>query len=207
MECDAARERLVDLLDEKGDPELRRVLEEHVAGCPTCRAELQLLKQAQAALLGSVEELAPARTYLSPARLRRLHRALAIRSYPFPSFRVLVASASIAAILVAGFFIYQSAAALLKPSVPPRQGSPPLFGQAGSETGFQPVHIGLASSPQQDGLHIVVGYAQPVDGPRGAWSQRQDATQQGRLLLTSSPGVDVPVENVLYDSEQAGYWW
>lgn len=209
MECHAARQRLIDLLEAGADSEEGRALAEHVGNCPRCRAELEALKRGQEALVQSLEELAPARAYLTHARMRRLHKALAERtpSRLIPSLRVLVACASVAAIIVSGVFIYQSAASLLRPPAVPQPRGTPVYAKGGVETAFPPVQIGLAASPQQERLHIVQGYAQLEDTEREAWSTPDAATPRAHLVLTSSPGVDVPVENILYDSEQAAYWW
>jgi hypothetical protein len=50
MDCTTARERSVELLYGEADPETRRLLEEHHAGCQDCRAELEALRGVRRAL-------------------------------------------------------------------------------------------------------------------------------------------------------------
>jgi len=206
VQCEEVRERLLELAEECGEPGVLPGVVEHLSQCPECQAELELLRAGRAALESALLQLAPHRRHLTRRRLRRMRKALAAPGprRRAPALGALVAFASVTAIIVSGFFIYRSLSSLL--AVPPVSES--TVAQESQVPGvvLQPVRIGLASSPQQDRLHVVPGYVR-AEGTRPQTPAPWEYASQGDLVLTSSPGVHVPVEHIFYDPEQAGYWW
>jgi hypothetical protein len=78
MRCDEIRERFVELLyDEAGTPPASSELRAHVRSCPSCRQQLDALKEVQGSLREWKEELplrpilVPERTQAVPGRARR----------------------------------------------------------------------------------------------------------------------------------------
>ncbi len=207
MRCQEARERLIELLESSSEPEELEAVEKHAAECPDCRAELEFLREGLEALEESLQELAPEGRYLTRGRLRRLRRAfqLSRRKRRVSILGSLVASAAVAAILVSGLFIYQDVGSLFRAPSPPQPRVARTLGGRGA--GLSSVRVGLASSPQEGRLREVWGYVRAEDVTEMPSPGAVESLQGADLVLTSSPGVYVPVDNIFYDAEQAGYWW
>ena len=116
MECQDARDRFVDLLAGELSADDVQAVEEHLAACADCRAQMATLRAGAQALTLSVGLLAPAGRHLTKQRLRRLRTALhpqSDRSRILALQRV-VASAAAAAIIVSAIFIYQDLSGYVK---------------------------------------------------------------------------------------------
>ncbi len=115
MECEEFGRALVDLLDQTAPAQQRTRLEEHMARCSRCRADLELLSRGHDALEASLDCLAPSRQYLSRQRLGRLLEALEARSRRprIITLQRFIGAAAAAVILVSCFFIYQDVRSML----------------------------------------------------------------------------------------------
>lgn len=211
MECRDARDRFVDLLAGGLSEDDLQAVDEHLAACAECRAEIETLRAGEQALAPSVGLLAPAGRHLTKQRLRRLRTALhphSDRSKILALQRV-VASAAAAAILVSAIFIYQGVSAHLKrdDAAPADPGRPVAVGPgaARGERDPGPVMVGLASAPQVERLQMVSGYV-GQEAPRSG-ARSEAGPQRADLVFAGSPGVRVPVSNRLYDAEEGAFWW
>ncbi len=203
MDCSEAKDRLLDAADEAlGRQEAAR-LEEHLDGCPACRAELSELRTGANALRRAAPELAPKRRYLTVERYASL---LAARGRPARIFRLatypqFVALAAAAAILISAATIAwhvqfaaapQAPAAPLAPAVPLAEGPHPQ--------GYVPVV--LATHGQGEPVNVVRGIA--LGGI--AWPPREQPAAP-TLVRTDTRGVTVPVDHAFYDPDTSSHWW
>ena len=205
MECREVKKRLADLLAGTPGGEGVGAVEQHLAQCPDCRAELAALRAGEQALAQSVGLLAPTGRYLTRRRLRRL-RAAARPSGDRPkilTLQRLVGSAAAAATLVSCIFIYQR----LTPAPVIQDARGVQFG-AQYESRPGPVMIGLVSAPRAprvDLVQVVSGYM-GYGGPVGT-TLSETSSRRSDVMFANSPGMRVPVSNRLYDAEEGAYWW
>jgi len=203
MECKNTKHRLLDLLEATPEASEEQRLKDHVASCPTCRTELDVLSKGHRALLQAADRLAPHRPYLTQQTLSRLLAGVKPeRRWPriITIERVLVAAAA-AAILVSAVSIARSLRARGEPA--PTRGTD----QAAAiyAPGPRPVQIALKLPPDQQRFDVVMRRVAAESPPAGmGWGAE---TWQAGVIRTSSPGVCVPVRNAFYDFEEAGYWW
>jgi len=202
MDCVRLRDTLVDLLGEQESTAFPEAVREHLESCAACRAQLDALRRAEAALRGSVAELAPADGYLTPARLQRLRRGIAASRRPkVITLRRVAGLAAAAAIVLSLGFLYLYA---YRPPDDQQPGSRQRFVQVpggGRAEGTPTVLVGLRSSAPEQRPSLVTSHAYGLRG------EMPGGGREGELLRANSRGVRVPVHNVLYDPEEVANWW
>lgn len=202
MECREVSESLLALVEGTIGSEQQALVEQHVAACPGCRAELAMLRRGHRGLLTSLEELAPSDRHLTAERLGRLLGAYAERAgrTRIITLRRFVVAAAAAAILVSGFFIYHdvrsiAAARNRMPVADESTAVPARPNWAGI--------VALTSPPEDRYPNVVFGYmkASAVDAVPALPSY------PANLVRASSSHVRVPARNAFYDGEEAASWW
>ena len=102
MRCEEIQERYIDLLySERGTPSASPELEAHIASCPSCRKELEDLRNIREKLR-LWEDEPPLRSVSLPARERSFHSGSVL-------FRHTVRYAAIAAMLLVAFLVLANA--------------------------------------------------------------------------------------------------
>jgi predicted anti-sigma-YlaC factor YlaD len=202
MQCTQARKKLLELLDEKLDAEMRAAVEEHLGACPKCAEEYQSLQEGHNALCEVIPFLAPPECYLTSERLQTLERNIQ-RNRKILTLPRFVGAAAAAAILVAVLFLYQDVLRWMESPKPSPSRGQNLAVDSGRRPGSVPVRMQIGSSGQKPNVVRVMIPPEKELRATGSPSTRS----RTRILRTNSPGVRVPVENTLYDPEQDGYWW
>jgi len=203
MNCNEARNRLLEVADGLLPEAVRPSVEEHMAGCAACRAELEELRRASGALRQAACELAPQGAYLTPERLGRLmaaHEQLAAaqepRIFKLLTYRRFVAAAAAAAIIVS---VGAIAVNLL------------LMRQPAEKEG--PVADSLPAPSYVPVVWAATGQGEPVSVIRSipvsaeTWSSWEEPARGPHLLRTDSPGIRIPVDHAFYDPEESSRWW
>ena len=193
MDCEKARQALLDGVEGLLDEERAGQLSAHVAQCSACAGERRELERGRAALLAAVPLLAPSGGHLTEARLSRLMAARKSAGTGIITLRRFVAAAAAAAILVSAGFIYGDLSRWLSEE----DGEAPVRPQA--------VRVVLTPAGQGGARQVVTGHLvprQPVfEGPPLQWREMDG------IVRASAEGVRVPVRNAGYDPEEADYWW
>jgi anti-sigma factor RsiW len=207
MDCEAVKSQLVDVLEESAPSKELVALEEHLASCQSCRAELLMLRQGREVLVACLDKLAPAEERLTEERLQGLLRiAESMRERPrIITLRHFVGAAAAAAILVSAYFLYQDIRA------PANSGQPSVASQpqAGFAFPSRPgtVRVVLTRGPGATNPDVVMGYVMTAAERREPMPAEVFPFDYIGVVRSSSPGVHVPVQHALYDAEEAGYWW
>ncbi len=205
MNCEQVREKLVDLVEGALDPAAERLVREHLEGCSACREEFGQLELGRVALLDSLPALAPDGGHLTQQRFHRLLEAGAgARSTSkIITFRRFLGAAAAAAVLVCIPYLASDIRSVLRGTDVPA----PAEVAVGD---FRPAPAPGAESVMVTAAHAsansrdVVGYFVP--GLREG-DRPMEGRQMMRVIRSSALGVEAPVRNVLYDAEEAGYWW
>lgn len=197
MNCEELHPRLLDFVDGDMSPQEKSAVRTHLADCPACRAEVEQLRAGARAVRSAVEELAPRQRHLTPARLEKLMTAHRQQRRPIRLITLhrLVAAAAAAVILAAAPFLVRDVQQILnpRPETPdsqlaeapvPQWHAPAILAATGRE--HQPSV--MRSLP-------VAAQAPSVPGPSVS------------LVASDTPGVRVPVQNVLYDPDESSHWW
>jgi len=203
MDCEEVRERLLDVLENAATPQEREAVQAHLAECEACRTELARLKRGMAGLTTYLSESGVKHPHETSDQVRRMLAAIeeGSRKASAVTWRRFVASAAAAAILVSCYFIYHDLRLLDKIR---RSGESPVAVTPVELERYAPgMQVALTSSAGDRRQSVVQGYVRV--GEIGGTAA--PAPPRGDLILTSSPGVYVPVNNVFYDSEEADYWW
>jgi len=197
MNCEELHPRLLDFVDGDMPPQQKADVRAHLAECPACRAEVDQLRAGARAVRAAVEQLAPRQRYLTAERLERLMAARRRHRRPVRllTFQRLVAAAAIAAIVATAPFLVRDFQRYLNPpeQQPVEQiAQPPLPEWHGRAI--------LAAAGRENPTSVmrslpVAAEAPYVPDPRVS------------LATSDSPGLRVPVENVLYDPEESSHWW
>ncbi|MGD2174611.1 MAG: zf-HC2 domain-containing protein [Candidatus Brocadiaceae bacterium] len=197
MHCEEARERLLEAAEGGLAEADSAAIREHIGDCPACRAEYERLQRASEALHDAVSSLAPPTTYLSPSRFERLSKAFAQRRRPIRliTWRRFAVAAAIAAIIASAPFIVGDLVRMFGPAVEPSLAS---GGRPGDDVAVVFTSVEPQEDPRPTGV-VPVRAREPdaVDRP----------APRGTLVRTDSPGVRVPVQHALYDSEESSRWW
>ncbi len=197
MNCEELHPRLLDFVDGDMPPQQKAAVRDHLAECPACRAEVDQLRAGHRAVRAAVGQLAPRQRYLTAERLemltaaRRRHR----RPVRLMTFRRLVAAAAVAAIVATAPFLVGDFRRIL---APPEQAPQ--------------VQAAQATMPQWQGRAILAaaGRETPMSVMRSlpvAAEAPYVPAPQVSLATSDTPGLRVPVENVLYDPEESSHWW
>jgi len=207
MNCHEARARLLDYLDGELPPQERGAVQAHLNRCAACRTELGQVSAGADALRATVERLAPRRRYLSPARRGALMAARQERRRPIKliTMRRLVAAAAAAAIIAAAPFIISDYGRLVKP----RGEALPTMAQAPAPERIrsvpaQPRRPVILAAMSHDAPMSVLHSVPPAPEPAGP---AESTDQRVRWAVADTPGLRVPVENVLYDPDESSHWW
>lgn len=202
MKCGYVRGNLLALLEGDIGPEERAAVQDHLERCDECRNELRMLQRGRDALVASLQQVAPSGRYLTQGRLDRL---LGASEAPAETPRIItlrrfIAAAAAAAILVSSLFIYGDVRSILDRRRQPEMAYPSVARVPGSGLASM---VALSPTPHDYRLDIVLGYT----GGGSAWGTPAAQVRPANLIRTTSPGIDVPVRNAFYDSEEAGFWW
>lgn len=200
MECKDVRERLLDVLDGLASPEERRAVEEHVKGCEGCRTELENLQRGLHGLSAYVQKVKQPRIHRSTDRLVRMLRAMERgrnKAAQVTWRRVAVGVVMVA--VVGCVCLMLSGDILLFRLLKKGHGT---AGIAQTEPYAQGMQVVLTGAAGEKGQSVVTEYVKSQATPLA-----QPPPGAERIVLANSPGIYVPVQNVLYDSEETGYWW
>ena len=203
MNCEELHSRLLDIADgdiAAGDvpPADAAAVRAHLDQCPACQAEVDQLRAGAQTLRAAAGVLAPGRRYLTPERLQRLMAAREAHRKPFKIITLhrLVAAAAVAAIVAAAPFLVGDFKQILNP---PEQ---------------QPSALAQAPIPEWRGPVILAatGRADPMSIMRSASAASTSIAassppERVGLAVSDTPGLRVPVENVLYDPDESSHWW
>jgi anti-sigma factor RsiW len=196
VNCTEARDRLLEAAEGCLAGQELHSVEEHLARCEACRAEFEELRTASCALRDAVPELAPAQSYLTPDRRRRLMAAYAEgpKLFRLVTYRRFIALAAAAAILI-------SAGAIVLNLGRPwhhRQDKTPVAVQL-------PQYLPVVLAAAGQGEPVSVFRSIPVSTEAGsAWDE---PARGGRIVRADSAGVRIPVDHAYYDPEESSLWW
>jgi len=197
VNCTEARDRLLDAAEGCLAGQELHSLEEHLGGCGQCRAEYEELRTASCALRDVVGDLAPAGSYLTPGRRRRLMAAYAEgpRLFRLVTYQRFVAAAAAAAIVISAGYIVLN----LRQMWRHRQSESPVAVQPRVPS-YLPVM--LTTAGQGEPVNVVRSI------PVGAESWLlPDESAGARVVRTDSVGVRIPVDHAFYDPEESSHWW
>ncbi len=207
MDCTEAGERLLEAAEGCLTGEELRVVEGHLARCTSCRAEFEELRTAAGALRDAVSELAPAESYLTPDRRRRLMAARAegvyaegSRMFHLVSYRRFIAMAAAAAILVSIGSIGTGLVRMWR--YQPREKR--IAAKSGA-----PSYVSVVLAAPGHGEPVKVVRSIPVSSVASAegWTLPAEGMPAGGLVPAESVGVRVPVDHAYYDPEESSRWW
>jgi anti-sigma factor RsiW len=203
MNCEELHTRLLDFVDGDLPSEEKAAVRAHLAGCPSCRAEVEQLRAGARAVREAVETLATRQRYLTPARLDALRAARRQQNKPLRliTMRRLVAAAAIAAIVAAAPFLVGDIQNILNP---PPAAQNPQVAQAPAP-GWHGTVI-LAATGRQ-GPMSPLSVLRPVPVAAGASQAVLAPAPRMNLAGSDSPGVRVPVNSALYDPVESSHWW
>jgi len=205
MECEDVRPKMLELIEGELEQDERALVEEHLRGCPVCKAEVMALGSASSAIKRSVPLIAPGGPYLTPARRTCLMEAYAKarRRAGLFTLRRLVAAAAVLAILVSGWSLYDRYVA----SHPSPSASRDLAqGPAPSLQGRVPFVV--VSLEKGTGVDLLDGHLRPCPLPlRFDASCVPGALNYRRLIPIQSQEILIPAENAYYDPREQVYWW
>jgi hypothetical protein len=205
VDCDKARDLLLEAADGELPDAVRRSLQTHLAVCNACRTTFEQTEKAVAALRQAASELAHEQPHLTPQRRKRLLVAYEQRQaehfqeaklFRLVTYRRFVAAAAAAAILVSAGFI---ASSLVRMARPVEQ--EPVIAGGPVPAGYVPVV--MAASGQGEPVSIIRRIA--VAGE--AWPLGDEPAGGARLVRSDSAGVMVPVDHAFYDPEESSHWW
>jgi anti-sigma factor RsiW len=198
MNCDEFHGRFLEIVDGQVPSQDTAAVRAHLDRCPACRAEVDQLCAGARALHSAVDLLAPRQRYLTPARLERLMAARQSSRKPFRIITLhrLVAAAAIAAIVASAPFLVGDFRRLLNPPEPP-----PMVASIPVPAWRGPVI--LAATGRENPMSVRRSLSPAADASLVASSSDQGPG----LAVFDTPGVRVPVENVLYDPDESSHWW
>ena len=204
MECEQARQCLVEIMDGAIDEARGSEAKRHLAECAACRQELRRLERGHEALAGAARELAPRAGYLTAERFARLQDASGAqwRTPRIITWRRFAAAAAIAAILVSSAFIYRDLQTWRSDGGASGGSAPIVAERPTAPSAPAAVRVVLTSRPQEGGSRVVIGQLAPETG-LGVTSRRGVA----QVVRSSADGIRIPVSSVAYDPEEANYWW
>jgi anti-sigma factor RsiW len=197
MNCSELHSRLLELAE--GDLPLAdaAAARAHLDECAACRAEVEELQAGAQALRAAVDVLAPRRRYLTAERLQRLTAAHATHHKPFKIITLhrLVAAAAVAAIIGAAPLLIGDFRQFLKPpQEAPAVAEAPVIEWRGP--------VILAASGRENPMSLMRSGT-----PASASLAAPSPNQRVGLAVSDTPGLRVPVENVLYDPDESSHWW
>jgi anti-sigma factor RsiW len=202
MQCAEARKKLLELVDGELDDAESTGVEDHLERCPDCETTYKSVRYGHDVLSRTIPRLAPQGPHLTEERFAALEQRVGQRDRRVVTTRRVLGTAAAAAVLVAFLFVYQDVQRWMSPPDP--DGAQHAAGP--SDQYIQnprtiSARYRLSSLPSTGGQDVVSGIVQKeVDASA---SNTNGAT----ILRTSTPGLQVPVQNTLYDPEQDGYWW
>jgi len=205
MKCEELNARLLDYLEGELPAQDRAAAQDHLAECPACRAELDRLRAGADALRAAADELAPRQPYLTPERLQRLMAAREEQRRPIRliTLRRLVAAAAAAAIIAAAPFLIDDYRRLTSPAEEtPTLAQAPSPGMALAAAELRRPTI-LAAMSHDAPMSMLRSVPPGPEMPAALAA----LGQQGRWAVADTPGLRVPVENVLYDPDESSHWW
>jgi len=205
MECENVRPKMLELIEGELEQDERASVEEHLRGCPVCKAEVTALESALSAIKHSVPLIAPSGPYLTPARRICLMEAYAKarRKRGLFTLRRLVAAAAVLAILVSGWSLYDRyVASRLSPSASRNLTQGPALPSQGR------VPFVVVSLEKGTGVDLRDGHLRPYPLPLPFdASYVPGAPNYRKLVPVHSKDILIPAENAYYDPREPVYWW
>ena len=210
MNCEELHPRLLEIADGDVPSADAEAVRAHLDQCAACRAQVEELRAGAQALRGAVDVLAPRAHYLTAERLEKLTAAHKTqrRSFKIITLHRLAAAAAVAVIVASAPFLIGDFRHILKP---PAENAP-MVAEA-------PAPVAAAPAPVADWHGPVIlaatGHSDsdPMNLMRSMRSVMPPSSatvppgQRVGLAVSDTPGVRVPVENVLYDPEESSHWW
>lgn len=204
MKCKEITHRLLDLLEGNlPDGEARRV-REHLEECPRCRQEAECMKAGMEGVRDAVPLQVGSGPHLTPCRKEATLGAAreARKTKRLFTVRKVAAAAAVAMLLVSAWFLAQD---FMPSGRLTEQEQTPTTAQEGPRRQPAP-GIRAGDFPVEPGAYRVSGR------PAGeGWSSRPPrrlpAPEPKELMFNQPGNLEVPVQNVHYDSRRERNWW